>query len=189
MSIAQVHSERQSAMPLPSGQDVLESSSDARARWLAQAAHALYEAQRAEYPERYPLPWDMAEKAARDDCRYRAMGAHRRGQPYAKEALVERMASEYANLEGWVYPDCDNKRGMDVAETDRPALAAQRRQAFRHKARQIVAAVFRYLEYDTDTEEQRKKEVDRAGGQLMADRMVVAHWREHRGMPSEVNRG
>lgn len=174
--------------PLPPGQDVLESSSAARERWLEQAAFALYEARRAEFPDAYPLPWDMASKTVRDDCRYRTMAAHRRGLPFVKDVLVEMIAMNYANLEGWVYPDCDNKDRCDVSESDRAAFAAQRRQNFRHKASQIVQSVWNYLEHDTDTEAQRKQSIDRAGGQLLADRMIVSNWRSNRGIP-EVNRG
>lgn len=162
---------------------------DKRSYWLDQAAIALYEARCAEFPEAYPLPWDMATKAVRQDFRYLAMSAYRRSLPYVRDVMTETVAMTYASLEGWIYPDCDNKDRRDADPKNRAAFAAQRRQNFRHKARQIVTAIFQYLEHDTDTEAQRKLAVDRTSGQLMADAMVVSSYRSTRGVPSEVNRG
>lgn len=168
-------------------QDVIGRRS--REQWIEQAAFCLYEARRVEAPEDFPQPWDLAPKSDRDDCRYRAMSAFRRGLPFVRDVLVEMLAMNYANLEGWLYPDCDNKYDPQTPERDRAAVSAQRRQRFRQKARQLVAAIFNYLEHDTDTEAQRKLTIERAGGQLMADRMVVSNYRSSRGIPTEVQRG
>lgn len=188
MSSIATSSEPVTTMPIPNTQDIFESPEASRNRWLEQASFALYEARRAELPEAYPLPWDQAPKAVRDDCRYRAKTAYRLGLPHAKDVLIEMIAAAYANLEGWIYPDCDNKAPWNVNEDDRGAFAAQRRQNFRHKASQLVRTFINYLEHDVDTEEQRRKSVARAGGQLMADQMMVSMWRSKRGM-GEANHG
>lgn len=176
-------------MPIPASQDVLEPAADTRDRWLDKAAFSLYEARRAELPEAFPLAWDMAPRQVRKDFRYLAMSAYRRSLPLVGDVLIETVAQNYANLEGWVWPDCDNKERWDVSDSDRAAFAAQRRQNFRHKASQLLSRIWQYLEIDCDTEAQRKIAVERAGGQLKADQMVVSHWRSRRGIPSEVNRG
>lgn len=154
-----------------------------RDQWLDQAAHALFEAKKAEYPDEQPLPWDLVPQSVRVDFRYRAMAAHRLSLPLVRDVLVEMIAMAYANLEGWIYPDCDNQYAFHTPTDERPAKAAQRRQGFRHKARQILSSVWQYLEYDTDTEAQRKVTMQRVEGQLQADRMIVAYYRDKKGMP------
>jgi len=176
-------------MELSAPPGVIETPQQSRDRWLTIAACALYEARRAAFPEAYPLPWDQAPRAVSQDFRYLAMSAYRRSLPFVSQVLVEMVAMHYATLEGWIYPDCDNKIAPDVDQRDRAAFAAQRRQNFRHKARQIISAIWQYLEHDTDTEAQRKQTVDRASGQVTADAMVVSNWRSTQGLPSEVNRG
>jgi hypothetical protein len=160
---------------------------DTRERWIEKAAFSLYEARRAEFPEAYPLSWDQAPRSVRGDFRYLAKSAYRRSLPLVRDVLTEMIASAYANLEGWIYPACDNKTAFSVPESDREVFAAQRRQNFRHKAQQIVTTIWQYLEHDVDTAEQRQRTVDRAGGQMMADATIVSHWRKTRG--GAVNHG
>lgn len=176
-------------MQLPKGQDIVHEAGPDRERWLERAAHALYEARRAEFPEAFPLPWDLTTHQDRVNFRYLAKSAYRRSLPFVPQVLVEMLAMSYANLEGWIYPDCDNKIDPGVRDEDRPACAAQRRQRFRDKARQLASVFHNYLEHDVDTEAQRKKTIDRAGAQLMADQMIVSNYRSRRGVPTEVNRG
>lgn len=176
-------------MQLPPEQGVIESPMAARTKWLDKAAFALYEARRSEFPEAFPLPWDVAPRSVRQDFRYLAMAAYRRSLPLVRDVLIEMVAQAYANLEGWIYPDCDNKAHHDVRDRDRPAMAAQRRQQFRHKAEQLLTTINQYLEIDCDTEPQRQKTVDRIAGQLEADRQVVSLYRSRRGIPTQVNHG
>lgn len=176
-------------MPVPASQDVLEPMRHTRDRWIDQAAFALYEARRAEFPERYPLAWDEAPKAVRAEFRYLAMAAYRRSLPLVGDTLTEIVAANYANLEGWIYPACDNKYAFSVPEDERETFAAQRRQNFRHKGRQLLHAIWQYLEHDTDTEAQRQIMVDRAEGQRKADVMIVSTWRSKKGIPSEPQHG
>lgn len=163
-------------------QDVIETPAQCRDRCLEHAAFALYEARRAEFPEQFPLPWDLAPKSVRGDFRFMAMAAYRRSLPYVRETLEEMTAMQIASLDGYTYPGCDNKPEPDIYERDRPVRAAQRRQEFRHRARRILTHLWQYLEIDCDTEAQRKITVDRAGGQLMADRMIVSDWRAKKGI-------
>jgi hypothetical protein len=135
------------------------------------------------------LPWPDAARAVQQDFRYLAMSAYRRALPLVNAVLVERLASAYANQEGWIYPDCDNKPTPEVYERDLAAAVAQRRQLFRHKARQILTAIWAYLEHDTDTEAQRQQAMNRVEGQLKADQMVVSMFRGRRGVNASANHG
>jgi hypothetical protein len=171
---------------LPADQDVVHLGT--RQQWLDRAAFALYQAQRTEFPEAFPLPWDQAPPSVRADRRYLIMTAYRRTLPLVPETLTEIVAMNYANLDGWVWPGCDNKSALSVPDNERAAHAAQRRQGFRHKARQLLSSIFNYLEHDTDTEAQRRITVDRAEHQRNADAMVVSFYRNQRGI-LEVNRG
>lgn len=158
-SVIQTKSATQDNMPIPDSQDIVEPPSHARERWLDKAAFSLYEARRAEFPDAYPLAWDQATRQVRAEFRFLAMSAYRRSLPLVASVLVEIVAMNYANLEGWIYPDCDNKYAFNVPDDDRAAFASQRRQNFRHKAQQIIASIFGYLEMDCDTEAQRKQSV------------------------------
>lgn len=177
-------------MKLPANQDVLhDETSDRRDFWLDRAAHALFELRREEHPAICPQPWDLAPVSVRRDFRYLAMSAYRRSLPLVKEVLIENAANNYANLEGWIYPDCDNKPAPGIDERQRPVFAAQRRQLFRDKARQLVVGILQYLEVDCDTEAQRQIVVDRAEGQRKADVMIVSNWRSLKGIRGEANHG
>lgn len=172
----------------PNLQDIVRDRRS-REQWLDQAAHALFEAKKAEYPDAQPLPWDLVPANVRADYRYLVMAAYRRTLPLVDKVLVEMVAQTYANLEGYIYPDCTNRRLHEEDESARPARAAQRRQAFRHKAREMLTAIWAYLEIDCDTDAQRKITVERVDGQLQADRMVVSMYRESRGIPGTVQHG
>lgn len=162
-------------------QDVI-APTETRERWIEKAAFALYEARRAEFPEAYPLSWDQVTRRERGDFRFMAMASYRRSLPLVKDVLVQTVAMNLANLDGWIWPDCDNKVAFTVADEDRAAYAAQRRQDYIRKAQQLIASIFGYLETDCDTEAQRKITVDRAEGQRTADVMIVSYWRSSRGM-------
>lgn len=159
-----------------------------REQLIEKAAFALYEARRSEFPDAQPIAWDLASKRVRQDFRYLAMSAYRRSLPMVAEVLTELVAQNYANLEGWIYPDCDNRTPFSVPEQDRAAYASQRRQDFRRKAQELVASIFGYLEHDTDSEAQRKLTVERIEGQRQADVMIVSYWRSSRGM-GQANHG
>lgn len=178
-------------MQLPKRQTIFQDddADNSRERWLNQAGFSLYQAARAQYPDRFPLPWDLVPTKVRDDFRYLAMAAYRRTLPLVDKVLVEMVAMNLANLDGYIYPDCDNRRVPGVAEDERPAVAAQRRQAYRHKARQIISSIGQYLEHDSDTEAQRKQTVERVERQLQADRMVASQFRASKGIPVDINRG
>lgn len=177
-------------MPIPSGQDIVESPTAGRERWIDKAAFSLYEARRAEFPDAYPLAWDLVPSAIRRDFRYSAVASYRRNLPLVRDVLIEQTAAQLATLDGYCYPDCDNKPergGMDQVETN--AIIAQRRQLYRHKARSIVAAMFRFLELDTETEAQRRDVLDRVTAQMYLDQTAVSLFRRRKGIPVGVNRG
>lgn len=181
----------QADMLLPKGQDLVHDDTVTRTpdQWIEQAAFCLHEAKKAACPDMTPLPWDLEPRAVRGDFRFLAMASHRRSLPLVRECLIELTASNLANLDGWQYPGCDNKHLPEETDSERAARAAQRRQSYRHKAREILSAAFRYLEVDCDTEAQRKITVERAEGQRLADSSVVSFYRQSRGIPTEVNRG
>lgn len=85
--------------PSANGQDIVADYD--RDRWLEQAAFALYRARQAEFPEAFPLTWDLAPKSVRGDFRYIVKSAYRRSLPMVSDCLTEIVATTYANQEGW----------------------------------------------------------------------------------------
>jgi hypothetical protein len=182
MSIVIESPEPDNMQGLPPGQDLVhDGDGRTRQQWLDQATFCLYQARKAECPEAYPLPFDQAPRSVRADLRYLVMTAYRRLLPLVPETLAEIVAMNLANLDGFIYPDCDNKPEPGVAEHDQPARAAQRRQDFRRKSREILHMIFSYLEHDCDTDAQRQIVVDQAKAQRERDVQTVSSWRSRRG--------
>lgn len=90
-----------------------------------------------------------------------------------------------ANVDGYVWPGCDNKgRTALMSDGHWAAVIAERAQAYRHKARQIVGVTFRYLDFDTDTFAQRDRTIQRAGLKFLEDTIAVERWKHQRCKPA-----
>jgi hypothetical protein len=152
---------------------------------LERAAFHLYEAGRLESPDQ-PAWDDPIESAHRLDARYRATGALRRGLDTCRIVVVERVAASLAVLDGDRWPQCDRNVNDKMDPRQRAALAAGKRQRYRHVARHIVAEVSAYYEMGNDDEAMRAASVNAAMNQTLTDRDVVASWR-NRAMPSQVS--
>ena len=126
----------------------------------------------------------------RQDLRYRLMGAIRRGINSCRMVAIERVAGALANLDGEVWPGCDLHVSPNWKPEQRAALTAQRRQRYRHKAVQVIAALYGYMEVEhpSETEEHRQLLIRQAVEQREADIVTVKAWKESIGMPSTVRR-
>lgn len=122
------------------------------------------------------------------DIRYRLMGAIRRGIASCRAVAIERVASTLANLDGEIWPACDAITSPNWKPEQRAAIVAQRRQLYRHKAVQIIAALYGYMEVEhpSETEEHRQLLIRQAVEQREADVKAVTEWRDSIGMPSQV---
>ena len=123
------------------------------------------------------------------DIRYRLMGAIRRGINSCRMVAIERVAGALANLDGEVWPGCDLHVSPNWKPEQRAALIAQRRQKYRHKAVQVIAALYGYMEVEhpSETEEHRQLLMRHANEQREADAQAVKEWRGSIGMPSTVS--
>lgn len=144
---------------------------------LELAAFHLYLAEQIRHDQ--PLPdWDSDDASdMRTDARYRAKGAHKRGDKTARLAVVERVAVILAVANGDIWPDCDNQisRGLSVERI--AALAAMRRQRYRHQARLVCAEVARFYEIDPDTPESLQRMVEAGRKYQDADTKTVSAYR------------
>jgi len=153
---------------------------------LERAAFHLHEAARCSHAPELPT-WDsQSEREHRVDARYRATGALRRGIDTCRMVAVERVAASLAVLDGERWPACNRAINPKLPHEQREAIAASRRQRYRHQARHVVAEVFTYYELGTDTAEQRDQIVARAKADFAKDTKIVSAWRD-RAMPSTVS--
>jgi len=154
---------------------------------LERAAFHLHESARCSHAPELPT-WDnQLEREHRVDARYRATGALRRGIDTCRMVAVERVAASLAVLDGERWPACNRAINPKLEPAQRAAIAAGRRQRYRHQARHVVAEVFTYYEMGNDTPEQRDQVVDRVREQLAADTEAVSRWRNRASMPSAVS--
>ena len=150
-------------------------------QWIEQCAHALYQAERAQFPDRNLPDWDQANHHMRADARYRATAAHMRGNPTVKAALVERLAMTLALADGYVWPGLANRERPSPLPADQAAaMQAQRRQGYRHQARLVITAVHNYLDVDApaEPEEIRSAILASAKVQQQADVASVNQWKQ-----------
>ena len=126
-----------------------------------------------------PLPeWDSDDaRDMRVDARYRANGAHKRGDQIARSAVVERVAVVLAVANGDHWPECTNQIHGGLSDERRAVLGAMRRQRYRHHARIVCAEIARFYEIDPDTEQSMTNMVERAKAQQAADAKLVASYR------------
>ena len=153
---------------------------------LERAAFHLHEAARCSHAPELPEWADQVEREHRVDARYRATGALRRGIDTCRMVAVERVAASLAVLDGERWPACNRAINPKMEPAQREAIAASRRQRYRHQARHVVAEVFTYYELGNDTPEQRLQAVATAKAQLAKDTVTVNTWR-NRSMPSTVS--
>lgn len=140
------------------------------------AAFHLYEALRDTNPT---LPsWDSEDVGSmRVDARYRAQGAHKRGNALARKAVIERLAIVLATANGDIWPACDNQIHRGLSEDRRQVIAAMRRQRYRHQAILMAAEVARFYEIDLDTDASLALTVENATRQREADAKIVSAYR------------
>lgn len=131
----------------------------------------------------HPLPNYESKDATdmRRDAKYRAIGAHKRGDHDARLAVIERVAVILAVANGDIWPQCDNQihRGLSVERV--AVLGAMRRQRYRHQARLVTAEVARFYEIDQDIPAMLQVTVERAKQQQEADAKIVAAYRSRIG--------
>ena len=158
-----------------------------RAQAFERVVAALYDFERLDHPE-WPTLDTPDASDMRMDLRYRLTGAVRRGIHSVRMVAIERVAAALATLDGETYPACDLHVSPNWKEGQRAALIAQRRQKYRHKAVQVIAAFCGYMEVEhpQETEESRALIVEQAKSQHTADAHVSAAWRDQIGMPSTV---
>ena len=150
---------------------------------LELAAFHLHEAARAHQPD---LPsWDSPE-AVRADARFRVTGAHKRSIASCRLMAIERVAAALAILDGEPWPGCNRAVSPRVGMEQRQAIAAQRRQRYRHEARAIVAELYGYMEVkaNDDTEEDRQLFLTQVHLQRDQDADILAKWRERINLPT-----
>ena len=125
----------------------------------------------------------------RTDLRYRLIGAVRRGINSCRMVAVERVAGALATLDGETWPTCDLHVSPNWKPAQREAIVAQRRQRYRHKAVQVIAALYGYMEVEhpSETEEHRQLLIRQVREQFEADTRTMTEWKESIGMPSTVS--
>ena len=153
--------------------------------WLDRAAMALFEASKLHLGDDLPQWWHDDVTDMRRDCKYRALAAYRRGIASCRMVSVERAALALALADGEQWPDCNRAINPQMPEAQRLAIAASRRQRYRHLASLVVAEVNRYLEMGVDTEEQRQAVVADVRAQRTRDEADAHAWRNR--MPSAVS--
>jgi len=145
--------------------------------WLEDVAEGLYEAGRVAHPER--PPYAEADRTQRADARYRAQGAHQRSDPSVKAVLVERIAQTLALADGFIWPSCEARTRQIMSELEYAATVAQRRQAYRHKARLVITTHDSYLDVHAVGQPVEHRAAILAAAQAQQDRDVetVKAWR------------
>lgn len=144
------------------------------------AAFHLYALGRAVDPE---LPeWDSdAAGPHRTSCRYIVNLAHRKTILSCVLVAVEKIAAALAQADGETWPECS--RRIDIADPHRFALAASRRQRYRHLARVAHSAAMNYYELGTDDEAYRQTVLTDARVTVQNDKQLVAAMRASVGVP------
>lgn len=148
------------------------------------AAFSLYEASRLDLGDDLPPFWADEAAEMRRDCKYRAMGAYRRGVASCRQIAVLRGAIALAVADGEPWPECNRTVNPSMPDAQRASLCASKRQRYLHLSAVLLADVFGYYETGLDTEEQRQTAIERQRIQREQDRESVAAWRNR--MPSTV---
>ena len=145
--------------------------------YLEAAAESLYRAGQVRQPR--PLPPYESDDARemRADCRYRILGAHKRGDAKARLVAVERIAIVLATLNGDIWPDCDNQIHQGLSVERRAVLAAMRRQRYRHQAGRVCAEVAKFYEIDDHTDAELSLWIDTAQARREADTKIMSAYR------------
>ena len=156
-----------------------------RSEHLERAAFHLYEAGREFRVEQHE--WDADEAGdARTDCRYRMRLAERKGIPTVPLAAIEVLAATLAVADGEVWPACRRAINPAWPDAQQRAIAASRRQRYRHLARLAHADLMRFYELGTESETERHDIIRRALAQHADDAVILKAWRRQIGFPSTV---
>lgn len=141
------------------------------------AAFHLYRASQVHHDTSLPS-WDSEDaKDMRVEARYVAHGAIKRMSHAARLAVCERIAVILATANGDIWPECDNQIHRGLSDDRRQALAAMRRQRYRHHAQLVCAEVARFYEIDIDTPAMLQAINEQAKQQVEADKRLIAEYR------------
>ncbi len=149
------------------------------------AAFHAYELGREYDPERPDFASDAAGQR-RTEYRYLIQLAHRRSQSSCVLVAIERIAASLAIADGEPWPACNRAINPERPELQRQAIAAQRRQRYRHLARIVHSEVMNYYELGTDNEDYRQHVIEASALQVMQDKQLVSAQRKSIGLPSTV---
>jgi hypothetical protein len=140
------------------------------------AAFHVFEMGRILDPE---LPeWDSdAAGPHRTSCRYIINLAHRRTIGSCVSVAIEKIAEKLASADGETWPDCNRAIKPELPELSRLAIAASRRQRYRHLARIAHAAAMNYYELGTDDEAYRQTLLTDAHVTHQHDKQLLATMR------------
>lgn len=159
--------------------------SEDASKHLELAAFHLYEAGRDHAPE---IPEWSSDAAGheRTDCRFRITAAHRKGILSCILVAIERLAGSFAVADGEKWPDCNRAVSPNLPQVQQLAIAANRRQRYRHLARIAHAEIQNYYELGVDSEDVRQAIIDSARTRFASDKIALAAWRGLSRMPSTV---
>lgn len=148
------------------------------------AAFHIYEMGREIDPE---LPaWDAtAAGPYRTSCRYIVHMAHRKTILSCALVAVEKIAAALAQADGETWPDCSRAIKPELPEVNRLAIAASRRQRYRHLARLAHSTLMNYYELGTDDDAYRATVLTEARIQQQQDAQTVAAMRATVGVPPQ----
>lgn len=130
--------------------------------------------------------WDSDDAAQRrTEYRYLITAAHRRSRSSCVLVAIERIAGVLAVADGEAWPACNRAIKPELPELQRLAIAASRRQRYRHLARLVHADLMNYYELGTDGEDYRMDVIAVATLQMDEDKRIVGQQRKL-SMPSTV---
>ena len=144
---------------------------------LAEATRHLYYASQEFHAEPLPSPDSLEAVAMMVDAAYRIRGAHKRGMPKARQAVVEAVAATLAIAAMDIWPACDNQIHRGLSDERRAVLAAMRRQRYRTHAISVCAAVAKFYEIDHDTPEMVTLTAELAKAQKAKDAATVTAYK------------
>lgn len=146
------------------------------------AAFHLFEMGRDYDPHR--PEWDSEPAGTlRTEYRYLVQLAHRRSQSSCVLVAIEKIAATLAVADGLIWPRCDNNISTDRADLQKLAMAAQRRQRYRHVARLVHSELMNYYELGTDGEDYRQNVIMESQLQVVQDKQIVSEHRRAIGVP------